>query len=98
MDVDLQSSSADVMAMLPRLSPRSCVFSHECGPDNFSGEEVTSSGGADDVVGPITAAFARRGWCPVGRFLCDHTGVLWNRDTGIPVLSMESTQRLLLLT
>jgi hypothetical protein len=35
MDVDLQSSSRDVMEMLPRLPITSCVFTHECPPDAF---------------------------------------------------------------
>jgi len=97
MDVDLESSSRDVMTIFDRLPGASCVFSHECLPDHFVGETVRSLGGADDVVGPIVEAFVRAGRTPTGRFLTHHTGVLWDRDAGIPVLSTERVLRLIAL-
>jgi hypothetical protein len=97
MDVDLRSSSRDVMTVLDRLPAASCVFSHECEPGHFASGGTRHGRGADDVVGPIVEAFERVGRRPTGRFLSHHTGAFWDRADGIPVLSTERVLRLVAL-
>jgi hypothetical protein len=93
MDVDLASSSRDVMQILRLLPPASCVFSHECVEENFGPEGVRCRSGADDVVEPIVEAFRREGRIPAGRFMAGNTGAFWDCDHGYPVLPMEALLR-----
>lgn len=94
MDVDLATSATDAMQILGLLPLDSCVFSHECGVENFGPDGVRHLSGADDVVGPIVAAFRREGRTPTGRFLHGNTGAFWDRDRGVPVLPVDALLRL----
>ena len=40
MDVDLEVSARDAMAVFPRLDPKGCVFSDECAPEDFLSSEI----------------------------------------------------------
>jgi O-methyltransferase len=93
MDVDLGTSSRDVMQILRLLPAASCVFSHECVEENFGPEGIRYRSGADDVVEPIVEAFRRERRIPVGRFIAGNTGAFWDRDHGLPVLPIESLLR-----
>src|SRR5262249_25793785 len=74
MDVDLTSSAADVMQLLPRLPVRSCVFTHECTPGSFvEGSPVRES---SLIMPPIVDAFDAAGREVEGRFLTGDLGVL----------------------
>jgi hypothetical protein len=94
MDVDLRSSAADVMLLLPRLPRNALVFTHECRPEHFAGGRVISSDTEDDVLPPILAAFAADGRTPTGAYLGGYTGALWDRREGIPPLSVTSLRSL----
>jgi hypothetical protein len=97
MDVDLASSSHDVMSILERLPSRSCVFSHECTPSNFNHGLISPRGGADDVIPPIVEAFQQAGRNITGRHLFGHTGVFWDKDISWPVLPTDAVLRLIQL-
>ena len=92
MDVDLESSSRDVMSILPALPRESCVFSHEIRGTDFAGGEVTGRCGP---VGPIVDAHEALDRAVRGRFLAGNTGAFWAHGTGIPVLPYEQLERLL---
>jgi O-methyltransferase len=94
MDVDLESSSRDVMAILPRLDERGVVFSHECSPEMFLGAEIRAERGADFVVPPILDAFKSRGWPVRGRHIHGHTGAFWHADDGIPPIPTAASTAL----
>jgi O-methyltransferase len=84
MDVDLTSSAADVMQLMPQLPPSSCVFTHECSPESFlDGRPVPES---SLIMPPIVDSFQRAGRNVGGRFLTGDLGVLLDRRQGIPVL------------
>jgi hypothetical protein len=93
MDVDLATSSRDVMKLLGRLPPVSCVFSHECLPENFGPGGITYRPGVDDVVEPIVEAFQREGRVAAGRFVAGNSGAFWDRDRGLPVLPVDALMR-----
>jgi len=86
MDVDLESSSRDVSALLPTLPPESCVFSHECTPENFVNGQISFTRGTHDVIAPIADAFAAVARPITGRFLFGNTGAFWDADNGHQVL------------
>jgi len=92
MDVDLESSSRDVMGLLPLLSQQSCVFSHECPAETFSGEHPQSD--TSEVLGPILSAFSDRGTEPVGSHLVGYLGAFWEPGRGVPVLAHEYVTRI----
>jgi hypothetical protein len=94
MDVDLESSSRDVMAIADQLPPASCVFSHECWPGHFRGDEVECPTGPDSVLPPIVDAFARVGRRAVGRWIGGQTGAIWDAARGVPVLASDTALRL----
>jgi O-methyltransferase len=94
MDVDLNSSSSDVMQMLPRLPIQSCVFSHEVLPRHFFNEMVVPGNGPEDVIAPICAAFSKEGRKVTGRFLSGFVGAFWDADHGYPVLPTDLVLRL----
>jgi hypothetical protein len=92
MDVDLTSSAADVMGLLPQLPMSGAVFSHECDPGSFvSGRPVPDS---TLVMPPIVEAFVRDGREPHGQFLVNNLGVIHDRTRGIPVLIPEHVGRI----
>ncbi len=99
MDVDLATSSRDVMCVLDRLPMRGCVFSHECLRDNFAGGAIQPRphhhSGADDVIPPILDAFRRTGRSITGRFLFGNTGAFWDKNVSFPVLPTDAVIRLL---
>lgn len=88
MDVDLTTSSADVVRLLPLVAAGSCVFTHECTPDSFAGGTPVRE--TSLVLPPIVDAFERRGLEPAGRFLGGALGVLFDRQQGIPVLDLDA--------
>ena len=92
--MDLEASAQDVMALLPSLSPRSCVFSDECTPANFSNGLVIAEPGPDNVIPPIIEAFDRAGRRSTGSFVAGHTGMFRDADRGIPVLEVAPLLRL----
>lgn len=84
MDVDLVSSAHDAMGLLATLDPASCVFSHECPPAAFIGDEPQPQ--ATEVLAPILDAFTARGASPRGRHLAGYLGAVWDEGPGLPVL------------
>jgi hypothetical protein len=92
MDVDLMSSAADALVLLPRLPVSSALFTHECVPDSVvDGLLVLES---TEVMPPIFEAFVRDGRDPCGRFLGGSLGVVYDRTRGIPVLAREHVARI----
>jgi O-methyltransferase len=94
MDVDLQSSSSDVMTVFPRLSSHSCVFSHECFPENFVDGRVVANPGPHAVIVPILSAFSKAGRQVTGCFISGYTGAFWDPRIGIPALAISPLMRL----
>lgn len=94
MDVDLETSAADVMTLLPRLPRASAVFSHECPARCFSEGAISQEKSADSVLPPIVDAFEKDGRTPVGRHLFDCTGAVWDAGAGVPVLPPHLIRRL----
>ena len=86
MDVDLESSSEDVMAVLPRLDRRGVLFSHECPADLFTDSGVHAPRSPEQVVPPILDAFAAAGRRVAARHVHGHTGAFWDADAGIAPL------------
>ena len=87
MDVDLASSAADVMQLLPRLPHASCVFTHECSPQSFlDGRPVRES---TEVLSPIVDAFAADGRQIWGKSVTGALGVLLEPTRGLPVLDLD---------
>jgi hypothetical protein len=90
MDVDLESSSRDAMAVLDKLSPRGCVFSHECLPGFFRKDNsICAERSPDNVLPPIVDAFGRAGITPRGELLVSTLGVIQRPDS-VPVLRSAS--------
>jgi O-methyltransferase len=87
MDVDLASSSNDVMAVLPRLDRRGVLFSHECPPELFAGGHISAERTAEQVVPAILDAFRAAGRTVAGRHVAGHTGAFWEAEAGIAPLS-----------
>ena len=94
MDVDLESSSRDVMSIADQLPVESCVFSHECWPAHFPNGVPTAPPGPDSVLPPIVDALARIGRRAAGCFVGGHTGAVWDADRGIPALPADAVVRL----
>jgi O-methyltransferase len=85
LDVDLESSSQDVMGILPQLHPKGCVFSHECCPEYFDKDgTITAERSPDLVLCPIKTAFMADNRRPTGRYLTGYTGVIWDEGRSIP--------------
>src|SRR5262249_36769467 len=58
MDVDLASSSRDVMMVLPALQREGCVFTHEATPGNFSnGHLIAARAPEESPLVPVADAF-----------------------------------------
>jgi hypothetical protein len=87
MDVDLESSARDVMALLRRIPAESCVFSHEMPSEAFAGDELVPS--ATEVLPPIVDAFLAAGRRPVGQHLAGLLGCIRSADEGVPALEFE---------
>lgn len=94
MDVDLESSSRDVMSILGKLPIGSCLFSHECNPEYFKEGRVEAPRGTDSVIGPIVDAFTEQGRHITGRFLFGNTGAFWDLRYGTPVLPVRELLRI----
>jgi O-methyltransferase len=92
MDVDLESSSRDVMGLLPALLAGSCVFTHECPPDAFVDGKPQPT--ATEVMPPIIEAFSTNRIEPVGRHLVGFLGAVWAADRGVPVLGHGEIARI----
>jgi O-methyltransferase len=95
MDVDLESSSRDVMTIADKIDPAGAIFSHETSASDFDGLSVISRRGADAVIGPIVDRFAELGAELDGAFMAGNTGAFWRHSTGIPVLPHAALVRLL---
>jgi len=89
MDVDLESSSRDIMSILDRLPVESCLFSHECYPEYFRPDAIKEARSADSVIGPIVDAFRKNGRQITGTFVSGNMGAFWDRNYGIPVLPVD---------
>lgn len=94
MDVDLESSARDAIAVLPRLDRRGAVFSHECPAEAFVGDRIVSERSPETVIPPILDAFADLGRPVAGRHVHGHTGAFWDAEAGIPVLPTSALLRL----
>lgn len=95
MDVDLESSAIDVMAIHKSISPLGAVFTHESDARSFKDDRVVAARNPDAVLPVISDAFEQAGAPARGRFLYGATGALWRRDGGIPVLAQAPLGRLL---
>ena len=94
LDVDLESSARDAIAVLPGLDRRGTVFSHECPPEAFAGDRIVSERSPETVIPPILDAFADCGRPVAGRHVHGHTGAFWDAEVGIPVLPTSALLRL----
>lgn len=94
MDVDLESSSRDVMKIVGSLPVESCLFSHECSPEYFLATGVQAVRGTDSVMGPIVDGFRENGREITGRFLFGNTGAFWDRRYGTPVMPVDELLRI----
>jgi O-methyltransferase len=90
MDVDLETSAKDVVAVFPRLDPRAAVFSHECPKDAFTPDGIVGEPGPDAVIPPILDGFTAADRTVTGRHVDGHTGAFWDAEAGIPVLPTTS--------
>jgi hypothetical protein len=95
MDVDLASSSADVVTILPRLDRRGVLFSHECTPELFDAGTVRVERAPEQVVPAILDAFAAAGRPVEARHMHGHTGAFWDAEHGIAPLWTSSLLSLL---
>jgi O-methyltransferase len=88
MDVDLESSAADVMTIAHKIDPRGAIFSHECGPRKFeAGTVVPRPRHAENVVPPLVDFFDSFNESVTGCFVVGITGAFWRKASGVPVLS-----------
>ena len=95
MDVDLATSSRDVMTILERVPVRSCVFSHECRKEDFAGGAIVPrQPDPNYVISPIVQAFERTGRAITGRYLAGNTGAFWARNVAWPVLPADLVLKL----
>ena len=95
MDVDLESSARDVMAIHKSISPLGAVFTHESDARSFQDDRVVAPRSPDAVLPVIAEAFEQAGAPARGRYLFGATGALWRRDGGVPVLAEAPLRRLL---
>ncbi len=95
MDVDLHSSSRDVMVALAQLPRESCVFSHECFQRSFQGESIRPLGGEGDIISPILEAMEGLSRRVSGRWLIGCLGAFWDRDVALPPVSQRVLQEAL---
>jgi hypothetical protein len=95
MDVDLQSSSRDVMTIADKIDPAGAIFSHETSALDFEGLSIISRSGSDAVIGPIVDRFAELDVELNGAFIAGNTGAFWRRSGGIPVLPNAALLRIL---
>jgi hypothetical protein len=86
MDVDLDTSSADVMSIFGLLDPRSAIFSHECADKHFTDPVLAATPDPHNVIPPIMAAFAKHGRQPAGRHIHAYTGAFWDAQQAAPAL------------
>lgn len=92
MDVDLNSSAADVMTVLPRLAAEGCVFTHECPGNAFvEGRPVLES---TIVLPPIVEAYERLGRDPRGQYLTGALGVVLDPSRALPVLGVDAIRQI----
>lgn len=94
MDVDLEISAVDAIKLLPRLDPRSGVFSDECEPEDFVAGRIIEAPDPDSVISPICNAFRADGRLIKGCFISGHTGFFRDEKHGIPVLMPEPLLKL----
>jgi hypothetical protein len=88
MDVDLESSSSDIMRIAHKVHEKGCVFTHECGKDNFVCGRIVAVPGPDSVLPPILERYSDSNRQPLsGRHIAGYTGALWKRQIGLPVLA-----------
>jgi O-methyltransferase len=95
MDVDLESSSRDVMTIAEKIDPAGAIFSHEVRASDFDGLSVVPRRGSESVVGPIVDRFAHLDTELDGAFLFGDTGAFWRGSGGIPVLPNAALHRIL---
>ncbi|MEN7538291.1 TylF/MycF/NovP-related O-methyltransferase [Aurantiacibacter flavus] len=95
MDVDLEVSAKDMMVVADRLDPRASLFSHECVADMFVDGEIVNAPRPDNPIPPVLDRFEELGRPLTGHHIHGHTGALWPRSGGIPVMHHEVLMHLL---
>jgi hypothetical protein len=90
MDVDLRSSSRDVMTIAGQLPKESCVMSHECFARNFDKGRIIPDEGEGDVITPIVEAMARESRPITGTWLTGGLGAFWT--PGVSVTPLPNSQ------
>jgi hypothetical protein len=86
-DVDLESSSRDVMTVFPRLDGRGVVFSHEAPAPLFGTDGLDLERSPEAVIPPIVDAFAEADRPIAARHLDGYTGAFWDSSIGIAPLA-----------
>jgi hypothetical protein len=89
LDVDLESSAKDLMALADRVDPRGTVFSHECIAEFFRQGRIECPPAADNPVAPMLEEFEKLGRLLAGHHVAGFTGAFWAVDDGIPVAHAE---------
>jgi hypothetical protein len=82
------------MQLFDSIPRESAIFSHECHTGNFVDGVVQAGGVPEAVLEPVLERYARAGRTPTGRFIAGNTGAVWDRDAGVPVLSLEGLRAL----
>jgi hypothetical protein len=77
------------MRIFEHIPRESAIFSHECYPDNFVDGGVVPIETPEAVLRPVVEAYEAAGRTPTGRFISGFTGVVWDRESGVPVLSHD---------
>lgn len=83
MDVDLQSSSRDVMKILDQMPPQGCIMSHECFARHFNENTIKPDGNEGDVITPIIEAMKALNRKTSGMWLIGGLGAFWDSDYGV---------------
>ncbi len=89
MDVDLAVSAHDLMVVADALDPRASLFSHECTPGIFQGDEIVSPPSPDNPISPMLMRHDQLGRPLTGRYIAGYTGGFWPRDCGTAIVDTD---------
>ncbi len=92
MDVDLFSSAQDVAQIFDWLPRSSAVFTHEFPADSVQGGRIIPH--KSEVFPPILDRLVALWRSPVGRYLDQALGAIWDESEGIPVLPQDCLMEL----